>query len=211
MMRTILAIAAVAALAVGSVANAAIVNGSFELGTYAGGDPGWQQLSAGDTSITGWEVTDDNIDWKKNYWPAQDGEFSLDLTGAGSRGGIAQDIALVGGTEYTLSFWIAANWDDGTVDPKTVRVTVDGVDETFDAAFVADVVDWTQHTITFTPAVSDTYTLKFEDVSAAPALLYGVALDNVSISSIPEPSTIAIWAGMGLIGVTIASRRRRRS
>ena len=38
-----------------------------------------------------------------------------------------------------------------------------------------------------------------------------VYLDNVVMSSIPEPSTLLVWSGLGAIGAVVAYRRKRRA
>ena len=57
-----------------------LVNGSFELGTYAGG--AWTRVAAGDsTTITGWTVGGAGIDWHNTdqMYPQVDGTKVVDL------------------------------------------------------------------------------------------------------------------------------------
>ena len=73
---------AVIALAGATLAFSGLTNGSFETGTYVDNGSGFEQLNAGDTSLTGWTVDSGSVDWIGTYWPAQDGSMSIDMSGA---------------------------------------------------------------------------------------------------------------------------------
>ena len=62
-----------------------ITNGSFELGANDPGLGGFAMLGVGSTDLTGWSITQNNIDWDNAFWQAADGTHSLDLNGQSRR------------------------------------------------------------------------------------------------------------------------------
>ena len=86
-----------------------ILNGSFETGPSPGT---FLTLSNGDTSITGWTVGGDSIDYIGTYWQPQNGSRSIDLAGNGP-GSISQTFGTVNGQTYHVEFWMAGNPDGG--------------------------------------------------------------------------------------------------
>lgn len=182
------------ALMIGSAASAAtIANGSFELGTTPGG---FATLSNGSTSITGWTVGGANIDYIGNYWVAQDGGRSLDLTG-NARGSISTTITgLIAGATYELSFWMSGN-PAGNPAAKQMDVTLANPSTT--ANYQYDIqtsgntltdMKWVEYFLKFT-ATSATSLLTFaaaNDDGNGNACCYGPALDNVSIAAVPVPA-----------------------
>ena len=108
------------------------VNGSFEQGT----DPGatFFEITAPDsTTIPGWDVVTNSIDYIGGFWQAAEGVRSLDMNGAGP-GVIEQQLSTSVGTQYTVTFALAGNF---FCDPviKNLRVSATGnafQDYTFD-------------------------------------------------------------------------------
>ncbi|MGZ6299708.1 MAG: choice-of-anchor C family protein [Candidatus Limnocylindria bacterium] len=155
-------------------------NGSFETGTYVDGGFGFEQLDAGDTSITGWTVAAGSVDWIGTYWPAQDGSMSIDLSGTDA-GTLSQTLATTIGNTYTVSFFLSGN-PAGPPTVKTLDVSATGAVTT---SYTYDVtgnslttMNWTAETYTFL-ATSASTTLSFVSTSAG---FFGPALDNVSIT-----------------------------
>ena len=102
-----LGLAAVLALSGAALAFSGISNGSFESGQYGGG--GFQELSTGSTTITGWTVTAGNVDWVDgSYWGAADGSKSVDLDGSAA-GAVSQTLATTIGDTYVVEFSLAGN------------------------------------------------------------------------------------------------------
>jgi choice-of-anchor C domain-containing protein len=216
MKKYLLGTALVAAMfAAAPAANAAtnlITNGSFEDGVYIA-DGGFVTLSNGDnTSIAGWTVLPYSIDYVGTYWQASDGLRSLDLSGA-ANGGVSQTIATISGKVYTVSFDLAGN-PDGADETKFMVTTLgNGVGGGAAKIFTFDVgagntredMGWKTFSYTFT-ATSNSTTLNFASANESP---YGPALDNVSVSAVPEPATWAMMiVGFGAAGAMVRNRRK---
>ncbi len=197
------------ALAAASLATAAqavtVVNGSFENGI----DPGsFTTLFAGDTtSIPGWTIEPDGVDYIGTYWAASDGNRSLDMSALTS-GQIMQTLTgLTAGKMYRIGFDMSANPDGGSNVKRLTVSATGGVPQTFLYTRVpgqsASNMLWQHYTYTFV-ASSASQNLSFLSQNNDPS---GPALDNVTISAIPEP---AMWGmmllGFGMVGV--AARRR---
>jgi hypothetical protein len=114
-----------------------LANCSFELpvvaaGTYStfasagdGGFGGWALAGvAGDVDLISTTFAQNGITFE-----AQDGQQSMDLTGtSNSATGVAQTVATVPGTRYTLSFWVGNVINPGGIfgTTSTVNVLIDG-------------------------------------------------------------------------------------
>ena len=198
-----LILAAVPALALSTVAGAAsFTNGSFEVGPAVGA---FTTLNAGDTSVSGWTVGGESIDYIGSYWNAQDGGRSVDLAGNGP-GSVAQTFDTILNRHYTVTFWLAGN-TDGAPTTKSTVVSAGGEPVTFTFDTTGDSIpglDWKKYSYSFTATGTST-TLSF---AAGDPGFYGAALDNVSVLGVPEPASWALMiGGFGLVGA--ASRRRR--
>ena len=201
---------ALAALATAASAQAAIVaNGSFETGTAPGV---FTMLSAGSTNVADWTIGTGTVDYIGSYWQASDGVRSIDLNGA-SMGMISQTLTLNPGSRYTLTFDLSGNPDGGLGrNPYDVEVGLTGVaSSAFSYALTAgnsrSNMLWAGKTLTFT-AVNAATTLTFTSLQTS-GCCFGPALDNVSVSAVPEASTWSMLiAGFGLVGLGARHRRR---
>jgi choice-of-anchor C domain-containing protein len=211
-MRTlVLGLLASASLAMSAQA-ASIVNGGFESGTVNPGG-GFATVAAGPslTNITGWTVGGHSVDIIGGYWQPQEGSRSIDLAGSGI-GSLSQAIATIVGQAYRVDFWVARN-PDGGITPRTGFVDVGGGSTaiTYSNAGSSRPSNmlWEARSYDFT-ATNGTTNLRFSADPATSGSFFGLALDNVSITAVPEPTSWALMiAGFGLVGS--AMRRRKPS
>ncbi len=200
--------AAAALVAFAGGANAAtIINGSFEAGSGDAGLGGFSTLGGGSTAITGWTVDANSVDWINGYWQASNGTHSVDLNGTGL-GGVSQTIATTPGQSYVVTFDISGNPDVGS-GVRTLQVSAGGAPQTYTYAFTTPPNDhanmnWQSEAFRFT-AQGPSTTLSFDSTSLDNCC-WGPALDNVSISAVPETST---WA-MAIIGFAMLGAVVRR-
>lgn len=192
-------------------ATTTIVNGSFENGVSIPSG-GFVTVNANDSSsITGWTVGGGGVDYVGTYWKAADGTRSIDLSG-NSAGSISQTLDTIIGQQYTVTFSLAGN-PDGGAGVKVAVTSVAGslpAIETFTvgAANTHDDMGWQTFNYRFT-AFDTTSVLTF---ASATGSAYGPALDNVSISAVPEPATWGLMiVGFGMMGVAVRRRNVRTS
>ena len=194
---------------------ATIANGSFEIGP----DPGtsFVILYPGDTSIQGWLVVGSNsIDYNGELqWMASDGNRSLDLSGSPGPGAIEQTFSTVVNETYKVLFDLAGNPDNDPRWPspaiKQMRATVSSASQTISNDFTFDAtgrtfddMGWVTQSFIFTAADSAT-TLRFASLTDG---AFGPTLDNVRISTVPEPSSALL---VGIIAVGFGLVRQRKS
>jgi choice-of-anchor C domain-containing protein len=171
-------------LAGATLAFTGAANGSFETGTYVDGGSGFEQLSAGDTSIDGWTVDAGSVDWIGDYWLAPDGVMSIDMSGV-EAGTLSQTFDTTIGNTYTVSFQLSGN-PAGDPLVKTLDVSATGGSV---SSYTHDVTGtdltsmvWTAETYTFL-ATSATSTLSFISTTDG---AFGPAIDAVVVTeSVP--------------------------
>ncbi|MGB5100326.1 MAG: choice-of-anchor C family protein [Methanothrix sp.] len=153
------------------------INGGFE---KAAVDPGagYVGLSADDTTINGWFVSGNGIDYIGGYWQPSEGSRSIDLSG-GNAGAISTTLNTVPGTTYRLFFDMAGN-PDGEPYEKVLRVWTDDKYQEFtfntkDKTY--ENMGWQTKSLEFIATTSATL-LKFEGLTTTP---WGPALDNVRV------------------------------
>lgn len=188
---------------------AAFSNGSFESfegaanATCSGGFVNCGQFNVGNPGITGWTVGGDSVDLVGLLWEAADGGWSVDLNGVGA-GTLSQTFDTVAGTTYRVSFDIGGNFYGG----PSVKTGTASVDDTvlplsFDiGGSTAANMGWQRRSFEFTAADTSS-TLRFFSTVGGDA---GLALDNVQVTAVPEPQTMALW----LAGLAALLLRRRR-
>jgi choice-of-anchor C domain-containing protein len=183
-----------------------ITNGSFESNGANFTSGSFATFAAGSNALTGWTITGDSVDLINAYWTPSQGHFSLDLSGEYD-GAIAQTFTTVIGQKYLVSFDMAGNPADTSDTIKFLHV---GLSQqplyTFDTAERSlSNMGWRTKSFVF-QAVGTQSTLHF---AGSQDSAYGVALDNISVTAVPEPETFAmLLAGLGLVGV-VARRKRQ--
>lgn len=196
-----------------------IVNGSFETPGVPEGS--YSVFLSGSTAITGWTVVggydvavlDDDVQANGITFNAQHGNQWLDLTGAdnvppnSATNGVTQTVATEVGVQYELSFYVGSATDGAFFFPATVDLSIDGgtrVGFTNPTA-PSNELDWQLFEVLFT-AQNALTTIAFYNGSGASN--YNTALDNVSLEAVPEPSSLALVAG--LVGGAWWKRRRSK-
>jgi choice-of-anchor C domain-containing protein len=187
-----------------------ILNGSFESGPNPGS---FMNLAGGSTAIDSWFVTGDGIDYTGTLWQASEGSRSLDLDGSGTapfpNGGIAQTFATTVGMRYVVQFDMAGNPNSGpAIKPMRVSAAGDESDFFFDITGKSvNNMGWERKTWEFV-ATSTFSTIEFRSLTVSPNTGWGPALDNVSVTAVPEPST---FLHVALISsISVLCRRNRR-
>lgn len=211
-MKTIHAIALAAALAASaSQAGAAtnlVVNGGFEAQTVQDTVKKFDTFSTVSQGLVGWTVSLPNasVDLVSNaYWTAASGNNSLDLNGL-NKGKISQVLSTVVGQLYTLSFDLAANTNaDTALKGVSVSLITPNIYKADPTGHSNTNMGWTHYSGQFVAQSTQTV-LSFTSTVNGPA---GVALDNISVTAVPEPETYALMlAGLGLMA-TVARRRKQ--
>jgi len=197
-----------------------LVNGSFENGNFVPSEPGSMLLSAGATDITGWTVIGGGLAWDGPTNPynltASDGNYFLDLTGdydAAPYGGVQQTIATTIGGQYELTFDIGTSTtydsNEGSVPliPVSVLATAGSSSQLFTTTTPTGINQWESFSYDFTATSAST--LISLQGQATENIQY-IGLDNVSVQLVPEPGTLALFAGSGLFAL-IGWRRSRKA
>jgi choice-of-anchor C domain-containing protein len=175
--------------------NSLIVNGSFEEGPAV---RTFLNLSAGDTTLRGWVVTGEGVDYVAGqYWVSSQGARAVDLDGSARsrktppyvQGGIAQTFPTAAGTRYRVTFDLAGNPNQlPRVKPLRVSAAGETVDFTFDSTGKTGLnMGWTPRSWAFT-ATGRSTTLEFRSLTVSPQTGYGAAIDNVVVVAEPTVS-----------------------
>ncbi len=176
-----------------------LINGSFEDGP----PPFTNQdidIVAGSTDVTGWLVTA-GIDLLEDPWDVADGLRAIDLDGR-SPGAIQQTFATDPGQWYQVSFAYSGNPGGGSAI-KTSRVSVGDFSNVFAFDTTGQSITnltWIVASFAFL-ATDPSSTLAFASLSDTGSA-YGMLIDNVSVTAVPEPDTLAfVLVGVGLVGI----------
>jgi choice-of-anchor C domain-containing protein len=189
-----------------------VTNGSFESPAVSGLFDTYYGVDA--TSLTGWVVDQagTSINHVQTQWNDADGFQSIDLNGIVA-GSIYQDLATTAAQQYKIRFALAGNPEG--YDPKRVQVLWDGgqiADVTFVQTGYGTInMGWTYYEF-FATAAGNTTRLTFNSLTGAMSgdagvqTWYGPALDDVSVTPIPEPNCAMICV-TGLLLLSFARRR----
>jgi choice-of-anchor C domain-containing protein len=194
-----------------NVEAAPFTNGSFESGSFTAAP--YDTLGFGSTAITGWVVGLNSIDWVGSYWQPGQGNRSVDLSG-NDLGAISQTFDTTPGQQYQVAFLLAGNPDNGpTIKSLGAGVTIEIPFSFNTTGFDRSNMGWTPESFTFI-AAGTASTLTFTSTTCCSSdpnfpRAFGPALDAVSVTATPEPST---WAMMilGFMGVGFLAYRRKQ-
>lgn len=208
----------VACAATGAYANL-LTNGSFEdAEDFAGWDfSGTVQIQTdpGDLTTT-----------NSNYRVGQtDGSraAAFNYTGTGVNDGIiSQSFSTEIGQTYTVSFDYGLYGVSGSGVSADLNVAVTGITTLYSALYTDDTGSeggyvlttnagsYSSYSFTFV-ADSISSTISFSDAATSQMGGNDTALDNISITAIPEPSTFALLGGLAALGLVAAKRRRNHA
>ncbi len=185
-------------------------------------------------ALTGWTVTSGTVDLVPNtYWQAAEGSYSVDLVGTPGIGAIAQTVATVPATNYTLIFDLSANPEAGpfgeTGTTKILRVEALAANGTsvlaaHDFPITAGTrtrldMQWVTNAFTFTAAdaasilrLSALTPLNLPGGATAANIFTGPVVDNFNLFpssgsvATPEPASLSL---LGLGAAALLLQRRR--
>ena len=181
-----------------------VVNGDFEAdaigngGLGAGPPPGFGFDYR--ASLTGWTVAappNGVVLFNNLYRAVGGGSQSLQLENPDNY--IEQSITTVSGQKYALTFDLASYVPPGV---STLEVEI-GSDPTL---FFAGTSDYVTYSVVFT-ATSTSTLIHFENGDAVGAPSTYPHIDDISVTAIPEPGSLAL-VSLALAGFGIARRRK---
>lgn len=204
----------------GTIANAGLVNGSFENtgGTFIADGNGAMSLNPGSTTIPGWTVTTGELAWISTGSfgiAASDGSFFLDLAGyhdAFPYGGVSQSVATTSGNAYLLTFDIG---NAGINTISQIQASAGATTSLLSAQNATGVAEWYTKSLNFTATASSTL-IQLVGMTASNGGNY-IGLDNVTLTDlgptgpapVPEPASLTVW-GLGLVGFAGMACRKRK-
>ena len=161
---------------------------------------------------SGWTITNGTVDiiGSGGSYDLVPGHGSyVDLDGGSAHSGkLSHTLSLLAGHTYTLSFDLAGS-HRGT--SEMVNVKFGTTTENFN---LASNDGFSHHTMSFTPISSGLYSFGYQNNQFGAHLgnlegnNIGALLDNVAVTSVPEPESYAMFmAGLGVMGF-IARRRK---
>lgn len=189
-----------------------LINGSFETGNFVPPADNTMSLAIGATDITGWTVRNAALAWIGPSNPfglsAANGGYFLDLSGYHDNApyaGVQQTISTTIGTEYHLTFDIGTDpaYDSAAV---SVSVTAGSASGLFTSSPLIP-NRWEEFMFDFV-ATSGNTIISLDGQAGTNEKYLG--LDNVRLTVVPEPSTLTLIAGPGLL-VFAAWRRFRKA
>ena len=180
-----------------SLGATSLSNGSFEQGNYYDAPGSWQVLGLGDTSLTGWAVTQGSIDWVDTYWHAAEGTRSIDLNGNGP-GAMSQTFSTIPNAMYKVTFSLSGNPVDGRPAAKTMTMDVAGTarDYAYDTSVHGNSfsnMKYISESYTFVAQPNtDSTTLTFTSTTPADA---GIVLDKIVVKPAGiQTGTVGIYS-----------------
>jgi len=166
-------------------------------------------LPVGATNMTGWTVANGELAWIGPSNPfglsASDGGYFLDMSGYHDStpwGGVTQTILTTSGETYRLSLDLGTDTRYDLSGPVSILVTAGSSSTNFTSTLLG-LNQWQTFTFDFTASSANTViTIVGTEDSKY------IGLDNLSI--VPEPSTLALLGGGGLLFLRLRRRSLRR-
>jgi hypothetical protein len=214
----LLGLATLAALGLAAVPAAhaqTIVNSSFETPSVGNGGISSNPSGAGWTFTGSSGVTGNNSGFTSGNANAPDGvqvAFLQSYSGPGyPAGSFSQSISGFSAGTYTFSFLSSQRENYGTASNQTVNVTVDG--NSVGLFTPSPALTTYQSFITIpTFLTAGSHTLQFAGTVPANSGIDSTAfVDEVTVSAVPEPSSVAAFGftGLGVAGLLLRARKRR--
>lgn len=206
-----------AALSVPLAATAApFQNGSFE--TPGVGPGGFLDITTLAQAPTGW-VPGGTLGGAALFYegngafgtPSQDGLNMIGFGGNGTTGAtLSQIFDTVAAASYTVSFFITAQQVGSGPQSYTAQALNGATSLGSESASIPQALNWVRHSFSFVAASGST-TLRFTDTSnGGAAFNINWALDNVSVSVVPEPGAFGLMAA-GLAALAFLRRAQRQT
>ena len=161
---------------------------------------------------SGWTITNGTVDIIGNggsydFLPGNGSYVDLD-GGSAHSGKLSHTLSLLAGHTYTLSFDLAGS-QRGTTEIVDVKFGT-----TMEHSTLSSNDGFSHHTMNFTPLISGSYSFDYQNnefgafIGNGDGNFIGALLDNVAVTSVPEPESYAMFmAGLGVMGF-IARRRK---
>jgi len=194
-----------------------VKNGSFEDGKFVTNFQNVDTLNLGDTNLTNWTIINNKVAWIQGGaqfgLSAKDGQKFLDLTDyanvAPNLGGVAQILTTTASTAYTLSFWVGSSNVFNAASAPVIVLGVAGINIILASTPNISPDFWQMHTLNFTTPIG----VAGQSTALSFLGLQGVSyvgLDNVSVTVVPEPGTMAmLFAGLAAVGTVVARKRKQ--
>ena len=206
-MKIKLAILAAAVASVFSVSAQAAPVFSDNFDSYAANQLNWIP-----PVLSGWTITNGSVDiigsgGSYDFLPGNGSYVDLD-GGSAHSGKLSHTLSLLAGHTYTLSFDLAGS-QRGTTEIVDVKFGT-----TMEHSTLLSNDGFSHHTMNFTPLISGSYSFDYQNnefgafIGNGDGNFIGALLDNVAVTSVPEPESYAMFmAGLGVMGF-IARRRK---
>ena len=206
-MKIKLAILAAAVASVFSVSAQAAPIFSDNFDSYAADQLNWIP-----PVLSGWTITNGSVDiigsgGSYDFLPGNGSYVDLD-GGSAHSGKLSHTLSLLAGHTYTLSFDLAGS-HRGTTEIVDVKFGT-----TMEHSTLSSNDGFSHHTMNFTPLISGSYSFDYQNnefgafIGNGDGNFIGALLDNVAVTSVPEPESYAMFmAGLGVMGF-IARRRK---
>ena len=162
-----------------------------------------------------WTVISDSIAWIHGpisagigLLTAQNGIYFLDLTDTSLSspfGGVTQSLATTAGQNYNLNFYLGTSKFYNPATGTSALLSIAGNNFTVSSTTTTLANSWELKSVTFT-ALGATTVIGFQGIAGQDY----IGLDNINVSAVPEPSSIAmLFAGLAAVGSVVVRKRKQ--